>query len=136
MKIRWTENSIRLRISPSELDALLDNQIVRESVHLASGGWSTRILPGCASTDCGLVDGDLLVYLSSVDVHALAEPTSEGVYFKFDTSVGSEVLVYIEKDFPCAHPRPSKVPEAAVSETFAPTQSYLSRQGTEASSLT
>ena len=131
MKVRWTENSIRLRITPSELEALENNQIVREAVKLAGGSWTARILPGCAHTDFGLVDGDLLVYLSTADLNGLSAPQEEGVYFTSEAAGNQGISVCIEKDFPCAHPRQSAVPEPA-SECFSPTENYLKRQSAEA----
>jgi hypothetical protein len=133
MKVRWTENSIRLRITPSELEALDNNQIVREAVRLAGGSWTARVLPGCANTDVGLVDGDLLVYLSAADLHTLLNPEEEGVYFSSETAGSHVINVCIEKDFPCAHPRASAAREPA-SECFPPNGAFRQRQAAESAS--
>lgn len=115
MKIRWTRDSIRFRITPTELEALLHSQIVREGLTFPGGSWSATILPGCAVTDLRLVDGDMLLHLSAADRARLAEPDAEGVYFPEE---GEEGLRYcIEKDFPCAHPRASEAQEPET-ETF------------------
>ena len=117
MKIRWTTDSIRLRITPSELEALLQNEIVRQCVKLGTGAWTARIVPGCARTDYTLVDGALQVNLSAHDRSKLADSDAEGVYF--DPSAERPVRLYIEKDFPCEHPRAAEAQEPET-ETFVP----------------
>jgi hypothetical protein len=121
MKIRWTADSIRLRITPSELQALLQNEIVRQSVQLGAGSWTARIMAGCARTDYTLVDGALQVNLSARDLVRLADPTIEGVYF--EPSADQPVRLYIEKDLACEHPRAAEALEPET-ETFpAPAKS-------------
>jgi len=115
MKIRWTSDSIRLRITPSELQALLQNEIVRQSVKLGASSWTARIVPGCARTDYSMVDGALQVNLSVHDRNRLADESAEGVYF--DPSPQQPVRLYIEKDFPCEHPRAAEAQELET-ETF------------------
>ena len=117
MKIRWTSDSIRLRITPSELEALLQNEIVRQCIKLGTGAWTARIVPGCACTDYTLVDGALQVNLSAHDRLRLADTASEGVYF--DASAVQPVRLYIEKDLPCEHPR-AAVAQEPETETFVP----------------
>jgi len=116
MKVRWTTDSIRLRITPTELETLLQNEIVRQSVTLGASGWIARIVPGCAHTDYGIVDGSLQVNLSAHDTSRLAEPHVEGVYFN-PTTV-QPVRLYIEKDLACEHPRAAEAQETET-ETFA-----------------
>ncbi len=127
MKIRWTNDSVRLRITPSELDALMRSEIVRASLSFAGdqNGWTAAILPGVAQTSVQLVSGSLLVRLSGYDRQQLAEPDREGVYFTQD---GSPPLTYfIEKDFPCAHPRALEALETPT-ETFAPPPGFDERK--------
>ena len=116
MKIRWTVDSIRLRITPSELQSLFQNEIVRQSVKLGAGSWTARIVPGCAVTDYTLVDGALQVNLSAHDRVRLADAAAEGVYF--DPTSEQHVRLYIEKDLACEHPRAAEAQEPET-ETFA-----------------
>ncbi len=117
MKIRWTQDSVRLRITPSELEALQRSEIVKERLSFtgAVNGWGAAILPGVASTSVQLVGGDLLVRLSGEDCWRLSESDCEGVYFQSEE--GGTVRYYIEKDFPCVHPRASEAQEP-LTETF------------------
>ena len=117
MKIRWTEESVRLRITPSELENLLAGEKVRTEFRLGVGRWSAAIAPTESATDLSLTGGDLTLHLARTDLERLASPSEEGVYFRYEGP--PSVRYYIEKDFPCAHPRAGEAAEAST-ETFAP----------------
>ncbi len=116
MKVRWTDQSVRLRITPAELIALSQNKIVKAALGPKTGGWSARIVPGCARTDLKISDGALCINLALHDLEDLSSEDSEGVYFEPDDF--NKVRFYIEKDFACAHPRASEAAEPQT-ETFA-----------------
>ncbi len=122
MKVRWTGESLRLRITPAELAALLDGRVVHEELTLPGGGWDVRLLP--AGTDLAVrSDGRaVLVEVPAAEVARLADNGCEGVYRH---AAGLRLMV--EKDFPCAHPH---APEAREPETerFAPTEAFLTRK--------
>lgn len=122
MKVRWTERSVRLRITPEELETLQDGG----EIHVVfsptgSGGWSVRVAPS-QSTSLSMNGGALRLSLSREDVKKLCEPQREGVYFS-----AGETRYFIEKDFPCAHPRAGEAQEAATS-TFAPPAGFEERK--------
>lgn len=118
MKVRWTNKSLRLRISPEELEALCEGASVTEEIVLPGGSWSATIYPTGHATGISLRRAGALGFLlSSADLARLSAPDSEGVYFS--TGGESSVRYYIEKDFPCAHPRSTKSAEPSTS-TFAP----------------
>lgn len=123
MKVRWTADSIRLRITPTELDALIRNEIVREEVSFGRGEWSARIVPGCAKTDFTFADGALQINLAAHDRARLAQTEAEGVYF--DRSDDYPLRLCIEKDFPCVHPRPAEAREPQTETFTAPDNSSL-----------
>ena len=116
MKIRWTSRSLRLRITPEELASLQQRVPVSEELILPGGRWSATIYPTDHATGISLRRKGALGFLISAEDLARLETAEEGVYF----SAGSDppVRYYIEKDFPCAHPRNSDAHEP-VSETFA-----------------
>ncbi|HZT41980.1 MAG TPA: hypothetical protein VFA07_07310 [Chthonomonadaceae bacterium] len=127
MKIRWTGGSVRFRITPSELEALERGQTVREELAVGDG-WSAAIFPGTATTGIELKASELILHLSDADGKRLAAPDAEGVYF---TQEGKQPLrYYIEKDFPCIHPRASQVKEDS-GETFSPTEEFTARKARE-----
>ena len=127
MKIRWTNTSLRLRITPGELEALRRSEIVKERLSFAGAenGWSAAILPGVAATSVQLVGGSLLIRLSVDATQQLAAPEQEGVYFEQDGD--PPLRYYIEKDFPCVHPRAGEAQEPPT-ETFAPPADFEERR--------
>jgi len=116
MKIRWTSTSVRLRITPTELAAMMRNEIVREEIRFGSASWSVCVVAGCAHTDYRIMDGAFIIYLSVNDREELADPEAEGIYF--EPTDQSPVRLSIEKDYPCEHPRGADAKEPQT-ETFA-----------------
>lgn len=112
MKIRWTEESVRFRITPTELEMLRRGEPARVRLPLP-GGWSAGIYPGQATTHLDVASGEIRLRLSVGDMARLLLMETEGVYF---TQAETNLHYYVEKDFPCEHPRPSEAQE--VSETF------------------
>jgi hypothetical protein len=124
MKVRWTRNSVRLRITPSELEDLQRGQTVTEMLSLPGGNWSATIRPHAPQTSLALEQSELVLSLSEDDLARLSAPDHEGVYF--NTEGEPPLRYFIEKDFPCAHPRAADALEPA-SETFAPSTDFLER---------
>lgn len=125
MKVRWTEESVRLRITPRELDALRRGETVGTSLAFPGGcRWTVRVDPRHGGMALSSGDDALVVELSPDDVERLAEPDREGVYRAGDPR---SPRLLVEKDFPCAHPHAE---EAAEPETprFAPTDAWLARR--------
>jgi len=126
MKIRWTNDSIRLRITPTELDALLHDEAIAEALHIPGGAiWEAVIRP--SPRDATRLGGDAhcaVIYLSSEDRDRLADATQEGVYF---SEADHGVRYFIEKDFPCVHPRALEAMEPP-SETFSPPTDFAERK--------
>lgn len=121
MKVRWTRASLRLRIRPDELEALLAGERSVERLELPGGEWAVSLEPAGAT---GLMmDGSVLrLALSPDDRARLSEPDREGVYF---ASGGLRYLV--EKDFPCAHPRAIDAAEPATG-TFPAPEGFTERR--------
>jgi hypothetical protein len=126
MKIRWTRHSLRLRISPSEMDVVLGGGDVSEVLALpgVGGRWSASLAAG-DETGIALENGSLRLTLSRQDRARLAVPDAEGVYF--ETEGETPVGYYVEKDFPCAHPRAAEAAEPP-SETFAAPPGFEERK--------
>lgn len=68
----------------------------------------------------------IAVALAAVDVRRLAQPDLEGVYFR--TEAPEDVDWFVEKDFPCAHPRPPGVREELTDSFDAPPR-FAERHG-------
>lgn len=122
MKVRWTNESLRLRITPSELSALERGETVVERVALPGGGWAARLVPGAASLDVRWSSDAIVIGIPDADVTALMEPEREGVY-----AHDGQVRLLIEKDYPCAHPH-SREAEEPKTERFDPPHEFLARR--------
>jgi Zn-finger nucleic acid-binding protein len=127
MKIRWTPDSVRFRISPAELQSLEIAQPVSAVLQVSeTTAWSACI---SLITDSGSTlrfeSGVLLLHLSRADLETLSAPENEGVYLQ-----EGELRFIIEKDFPCAHPRTTKA-KAVKTETFAPPPDFENRHAVE-----
>src|SRR5947209_4517135 len=86
MKVRWTTGSLRLRISPSELERLQRGETITVALSLPGGGigWEVALCPAAAA-ETRLCHGDrpgaITFFLSAADIACLSEPTREGIYF-------------------------------------------------------
>jgi hypothetical protein len=127
MKIRWTNESLRLRITPSELAALVVGEPVRSTLAITGGAaWSVLVLPNQRSSELRTSDAAVEVRLTADDTWRLTDGEVEGIYF---TTGGGDraVRYFVEKDFPCAHPHAAEAREPET-ERFAPTEGYLKRK--------
>lgn len=125
MKVRWTESSLRLRITPTELAALNRGETVRTRLGFGGGAWDVALVPQADATDLRWADGEARLLLSAEDGGRLAHPEAEGVYFELD---GPEpIRFFVEKDFPCAHPSAAEAREP-VTEAFAPPPDFEARK--------
>jgi hypothetical protein len=123
MKVRWTGDSLRLRITPGELAALERGEAVAEDLELpGGGGWAVRLEPAAGAAGVAWSDGVVLDGLTRADVARLGAPDAEGVYPRLP---GLRLLV--EKDFPCAHPHAAEAQEPET-ERFPPSPSFLARK--------
>ena len=131
MKIRWTQNSVRFRITPSELAAIERGEAISETLQMPGSvapdavAWCAAITPTTDETSLTFESGRLNLSLSKANLQQLAVPENEGVYFQ---EAGETSLRYfIEKDFPCAHPRAADALEPTT-ETFVPPAGFEERK--------
>jgi hypothetical protein len=122
MKIRWTHESVRLRITPTELTKLTQGRPLRETLNMPGGGWDVRVVVGGVAMSIHAQDEVVVVELPSADVALLADPAREGVY-----AHTPQLRLLVEKDFPCAHPHAAEAAEPPT-ERFAPTPEFVARK--------
>lgn len=127
MKVRWTEESLRLRITPSELAQVERHLPIETALTLVpGGGWRVEMAVEEIAATVLTQDGNTLrVTLSHADLARLLKPDAEGVYFTSDRADG--IRYYVEKDFPCIHPRGVETLEPAT-ETFLPPPDFEERK--------
>ena len=131
MKVRWRQGSLRLRIGPHELASLVRGDPVREVLVFPGGAsWAITIRPETTSTDIVLCGNDAVLTISTGDLASLASSEAEGVYFEGGSS-DAKLAYFIEKDFPCLHPRPpgAAEPADAPGQTFAAPAEFAARHG-------
>lgn len=122
MKVRWTDESLRLRITPSELALLVGGATLEQALYVPGGGWRVRVIPSVDALSIHCRDSEMIVELSPTDIARLADPSREGVY-----AHTPRLRLMVEKDFPCAHPHSAEAAEPPT-ERFTPTSEYASRK--------
>lgn len=106
MKLRVLGNSIRLRLSQSDLTALLDSGAVEENVVFPAGPVLTYRLESSEADDAeaDFSDGRVVVRFPALDIERWAQP--EQVTMRAELSLGDGQLeLLVEKDFRCLSPR-------------------------------
>jgi hypothetical protein len=126
MKVRWNRESIRLRITPTEFDAITAGRAVHEGIEFpGTQFWNVTLQAADAETTIASDQRGVSVSLSEADRAALADPEAEGVYFQADQPAA--LRYYVEKDFPCVH-KPAPAAGEGVSETFTPPSGFEARK--------
>ena len=105
MKLRIKGNSLRLRISPSEMSRLLETGRIEETIHFVPdpNARLTYALEHNADAKSMCVryrPQELTVVISSGDMRQWASGPDVGLYGETSTSTGTLQLA-IEKDFAC-----------------------------------
>ena len=87
MKVRWKHDSLRLRITPTELEDLLGGEQICERLDLSDGPvWEAAILPDAEETGLRNFGAVVHLLLSREDQKKLAYPKIQGVYFTTNRS--------------------------------------------------
>ena len=107
---------MRLRITPTELAAVLGGRTASEVLQVPGGtSWQVRLETGTETQFSS--DGQIVALsLSPADRERLAAPELEGVYFQTDGGI----RYFVEKDFPCVHSRAKESLEVPTETFIAP----------------
>jgi hypothetical protein len=106
MKLRIKGNSLRLRITPSEVKQLLRDGVIRESVQLTPDP-EDRLTYAILSSVSGLTttvayhSGNIAVSVPQIELERWAGGDDVGVYTELALSGDQVLSVAIEKDFAC-----------------------------------
>lgn len=125
MKVRWNRDSIRLRITPTEFQAITSGEAVQESIAFPGMHWNVTLRASDAETMLAADQHGLSLSLSEADRAKLADPETEGVYFEMTQP--TTLRYYVEKDFPCVH-KPAPEAGEGISETFVPPSGFEARK--------
>jgi len=106
MKLRIKDNSLRFRISQSELADLVDSGRTEKTIYFASDGdsrltYALQCRP--ASTHATLLyqPGKITVVLSKDEVNAWGESEQVGIYTTVDVYPHGTLDILVEKDYAC-----------------------------------
>lgn len=100
MKLRINGNSIRLRLTPEEVQAVSLGERIHATCKLLNGLFSYELKP---ETDwhAEILGTNISISLPIAEASGWAENDQVGFEYRFSNGL----LVLIEKDFQCLHPR-------------------------------
>jgi hypothetical protein len=106
MKLRIKGNTIRLRVSRSDLGALAENGKIESAIHFAdspAAEWSYGIVQHSALAGPSVLfeTNRITVMVNSDDVRRWASSEDVGIYFSQNIGSQGTLDVLLEKDFAC-----------------------------------
>lgn len=108
MKLRFRDNSIRLRLTRSEVDSVARNGLVKGSVPFSAGVSFDYVLessPACVEPVAHLSNSVLTVCLPQADAGAWAGSEQVSITAEQNLDDGGVLHILVEKDFACITPR-------------------------------
>ncbi len=112
MKIRINGNSIRLRLSKSDIDQVLNHQDIIASVGFEKEGkvnfyYALKLSNENTEINARFNDNQITVTIPSTIALAWANNNQVGLYHQ-QTITDGTLAIIIEKDFQCLHKRPGE----------------------------
>lgn len=106
MKLRIKGNSLRLRVSRSELSQFLAGYRIEETIHLTTSTeakltYALESSPSATEVGVRYVPQEITVLLPEMLMQAWSEEREIGVYASIDIGNAKTLEVSIEKDFAC-----------------------------------
>ncbi len=110
MKLRIKGNSIRLRLTQSEIRQVGAGGTVREEVCFATGlfSYALRTDPAIGVPDAGFREGELQVRLPVDLATQWAFSNQVGIETRIAGRDGHALHLLVKKDFQCLHKRPDE----------------------------
>ena len=105
MKLRIKGDSLRLRISPSEMARLMESGRIEETIHLGAGddarlSYAVEVSATAAETTVRYQPREIAVIVPAAVARAWAAGSDVGIYAGVALSAGV-LEVAVEKDFAC-----------------------------------
>ncbi|MDQ2712441.1 MAG: hypothetical protein M3Y24_09480 [Acidobacteriota bacterium] len=102
MKLRFRQNSLRLRVNRREVDTLASGQAIREVVRFPNRARFTYVFEsfGNGEPQASFEDGEMRVAAPLSDIQNWARSEAIGLYFDFQAECMT-LSVAIEKDLEC-----------------------------------
>lgn len=113
MKLRLQSNSIRFRVTPSEVHTLVTRGRIESIVQLSASpeGHFTYALESsarCSNVEVNYTDQALSVALPASVVREWASTEQVGIERVHPIGIDRELKISVEKDFKCLRPRPGE----------------------------
>lgn len=108
MKLRVLDNSIRLRLTRSEVDAVNDSGLVRVRVRFAGSNTFDYVLessPATVKPEAHISNNVLTVRLPEMDVQQWAASEQVSIRSAQLLDGDDQLTILVEKDFQCLAPR-------------------------------
>src|SRR4051794_20638652 len=104
MKIRFFEDSIRLRLTQTEVEALAGGGAIETLIPFTDEAFACMIQPTTGDFEAHHAAGRLTVMVPLDRTKAWAESSEEGFYGEQALAGGARVLrIAVEKDYRCIH---------------------------------
>ena len=114
MKLRFRNNSLRLRVNRREVDGLAAGAVLEEEVHFPGDARFAYVLDASRDglPDASFGDGVIRISAPRSEVQEWAASDEIGIYFEMGSN-GTPLRVAIEKDLECVdEPREERDPHA------------------------
>jgi hypothetical protein len=111
VKIRILDNSIRLRLTRGEVDAMHEKGVVRSQTGFPGGRYLGYVLessPACVQPAAFYSDNEIRVCLPEKVVAAWAMTEEVSIDGEQTLDDGNRLSILVEKDFACLAPRPGE----------------------------
>ena len=108
MKLRIQDNSLRLRLSQTEVNTLRNNGKVREQINFPSGSVLKYVLVNGDAMKCEFAGNEIAVTLLAEDINNWADTDQVGINQDINLENGEILSILIEKDFKCLTRNPEE----------------------------
>jgi Family of unknown function (DUF7009) len=108
MKLRVLDNSIRLRLTRTEVDAVLEDGLVRGRTSFAGSATFEYVLessPATVQPEAHMSNNILTVRIPENDIRQWAESEQVAISSSQSANNGVPLQILVEKDFACLAPR-------------------------------
>jgi hypothetical protein len=108
LKLRILDNSIRLRLTRTEVDVVSSEGLVKGQVQLADSKSFKYVLessPAAVKPEAHISNNVLTVRIPHIDVQQWAESEQVSISSERSLDDGDRLKILIEKDFACLAPR-------------------------------
>ena len=102
MKLRYSENSLRLRVRKSEMEALKTESVLEEKVQIGAAAFRFILRSSESAVVNATFDNKAItLHVPTKELEQWMNSEQVGIEAKQSLEEGGVLLLLIEKDFPC-----------------------------------